>query len=343
MYIGQKQLAVVLLFLSGAVAQVVPSHAPAFNKPASMSGDTVALNAVGRPIVRVNGAVLTDIDLVREMYTIFPYARQHNGLPKAMEPEIRAGAFRMIVFEELVYQEAKRRQMRIPTQQLTAAFAQFRKQFSTPEQYRQFVKVEFKGNERLVRMKVERSLLIDKLLKMEIGSKSQVTLAEEKGYYEKHLKMFAVPEAFVFQSISFLPPPNASAAQLQEAQKRARSVLAQAKNTKSYEEFGMLAEKNSEDDFRVMMGDHKAADRSKLPPVIADALAAMKPGQVSDIIEFDKGAYTIVRLNEHIPAGTQKFEAVKDLLRGQLAKDKSEALRSALSAKLSKNAKIEKL
>ena len=26
------------------------------------------------------------------MYTIFPYARQHNGFPKQMEPEIRRGA-----------------------------------------------------------------------------------------------------------------------------------------------------------------------------------------------------------------------------------------------------------
>ena len=34
----------------------------------------------------MNGAVLTDRDLLREMYTIFPYAKQHNGgFPQAME------------------------------------------------------------------------------------------------------------------------------------------------------------------------------------------------------------------------------------------------------------------
>jgi hypothetical protein len=33
--------------------------------------------------------------------------------------------------------------------------------------------------------------------------------------------------------------------------------LRQAKETKSYEDFGLLAEKISEDDFRVNMGDHK--------------------------------------------------------------------------------------
>ena len=43
----------------------------------------------------MNGAVLTDADLVREEYAIFPYARQHGGVPKELEPDIRAGALRL--------------------------------------------------------------------------------------------------------------------------------------------------------------------------------------------------------------------------------------------------------
>jgi len=105
----------------------------------------------------------------------------------------------------------------------------------------------------------------------------------------------------------------------------------------------LLAERISEDDFRVMMGDHKAADRSKLPPSIVKALEAMQPGQVSNIIEFDANAYTILRLNAHLPAGMQKFQAVEESLREQLKEDKAEQLRHALAAKLSKNARIEKL
>src|ERR1035438_1223251 len=61
----------------------------------------------GRPVARVNGVILTDRDLLREMYTIFPYARVHNGFPKAMEADIRKGAMKMIVFEGLVYPDAK--------------------------------------------------------------------------------------------------------------------------------------------------------------------------------------------------------------------------------------------
>ncbi len=88
-----------------------------------------------------------------------------------------------------------------------------------------------------------------------------------------------MPESFSFQSISILPPPNATAAQLKEARERAGQALRQAQATKSYEEFGLLAEKISEDDFRVMMGDHKAADRSKLPPVVVTALRPCSPAK----------------------------------------------------------------
>jgi peptidyl-prolyl cis-trans isomerase SurA len=129
---------------------------------------------------------------------------------------------------------------------------------------------------------------------------------------------------------------------LTEARKRASDALRQAKATKSHEEFGLLAQKISEDDFRVMMGDHKAADRSKLPPAVVKALAAMQPGQVSDIVEFDANDYTILRLTTHAPAGVQSFESIKDKLFEALLRDKNEQLRSALAAKLSKNAKIER-
>ena len=186
-------------------------------------------------------------------------------------------------------------------------------------------------------------MLIDELLTLEVTNKAVVSVAEAKAYFDKHPERFRIPESFAFQSISILPPQNATAVQLKEAHKRADDALRQAKATKNYEQFGMLAEKLSEDDFRVMMGDHQSADRSKLPPAIVNAVVGMQPGQVSDIIEFAPNAYTVLRLNAHIPAGMQTFAAAKDAIRERLTKERTEHLRSTLATKLSKNAKIEKL
>ena len=94
----------------------------------------------GKPVARVNGAVLTDRDLQREMFAIFPYARSTTAMiPQEMEPQIRKGAMQMIIFEELVYQEAQRRKITISPERLSRAEADFRKQFSSPAEYNDFV------------------------------------------------------------------------------------------------------------------------------------------------------------------------------------------------------------
>ena len=100
------------LALSAASAQMA-SHSPTVVAN-PVSAQTSPLQVSDKPVARVNGAVLTDRDLLREMYAIFPYAQQHNGFPKAQEAAIRQGALEMIIFEELVYQEAVRRKLVVP-------------------------------------------------------------------------------------------------------------------------------------------------------------------------------------------------------------------------------------
>jgi parvulin-like peptidyl-prolyl isomerase len=336
-----------ILFLAlNPISAQVASHAPTvFKQPAAATAapkpgsETVLLQPTGKPVARVNDTILTDIDLTREEFTIFPYGRQHNGLPKEMEPGIRKGALEMIIFEELVYQEALRRKMTIPAAKLQKAEADFHKQFATPEEYNAFVQSEFKGSEKLVEDKIRRSLLIEALLKLEVEDKSKVTPAEIREFYNNYPGRFEHGESFTFQTITVLPPQNATADQLKEGQKRIQQTLPQAKATKSAEEFGLLAEKVSDDDYRVMMGQHKPMAAKDLAPQVLAALRTMKPGDVSDVIQIEQ-AYTILRLNEHTPAGKAKFEDVKDGLMQELQKKKNNQLRADLDKKLRESAKV---
>jgi peptidyl-prolyl cis-trans isomerase SurA len=339
-----------LLSLAAANAQVA-SHAPTVFTPApapsSASGSaaasaTVTLTPTGKPVARVNGTVLTDTDLVREEYAIFPYARQHNGIPKELETQIRGGALKMIVFEELVYQEAQRRKMTISAARLQRAEEDYRKQFATPEEFHELIQSEFHGSEQSLQDKIRRSLLIEAFLKIEVDSKSAVSPAELKTYYDKNSTLFEHPESFIFQTISVLPPANATAEQLKEGRARAEKELREAKATKTAEEFGLLAEKISDDDYRVMMGQHKSTPASQLAPQVVTALRAMKPDEVSDLLQLDQ-AYTIVRLNEHTPAGKSTFQDVKAKLEKELPQTKKNQLRAALDKKLRQNAKVEEM
>jgi peptidyl-prolyl cis-trans isomerase SurA len=336
-------LLMALSFSVSVTSAQVASHAPTAvaNATAAQAPTQQASAQVSdKPVARVNGAVLTDRDLLREMYAIFPYARQHNGFPKAEEAAIRQGALEMIIFEELVYQEAVRRKLTVPAAKLSRAEADFRKQFNTPDEYQQYLQAEMHGSPQQVRRQIERSLLIEQVLKSDVEDKSAVSLAEVKAYYDKNPARFELGESFSFQSISVLPPLKPTAEQAKDAQKRAEEALRQAMTTKSYQEFGLLAEKISEDDFRVNMGDHKVIARDKLPPQVVQAALALQPGQVSGLIQIES-AYTIIRLNAHTPARKRSLDEVKSDLKVELQKDKYEKLRSGLAKQLRAKARIE--
>ncbi len=149
-----------------------------------------------------------------------------------------------------------------------------------------------------------------------------------------------MPESFTFQSISIVPPAEGHSRADQGGEKAPTTRCKQAKATKSYQDFGLLAEKISEDDFRVNMGDHKVVGRDKLPPQVVKALLAMQAGQVSGLIQIEN-AYTIIRLNAHNPGRKQPLTEVRKDLKTELQKMKYEKLRSGLAKQLRAKAKVE--
>jgi peptidyl-prolyl cis-trans isomerase SurA len=331
----------ILLAIATAGAQVA-SHAPTALNPAPGQGAAASVvTAPDRPVALVNGSLLTGADLLREEYTIFPYARQHNGgIPPEFAQQIRDGALKMMVFEELVYQEALRRHMTVPPAKMERAEADFRRQFGSPDIFNAWLQSQFHGSEQALQEKIRRSLLIDSFLRVEVDSKSQVTPAEVRAYYDKNPVRFTHPESYTFQTISVLPPDHATPDQLKEGRKRAEDALHQAKPAKTAEQFGLLAEKLSDDDYRVVMGQHKPVPVDQLAPPVLTFLRSAHIGDVSDLIQLDQ-AYTIVRLNAHTLAGEAKFLDVRPGLEKELHEAKRNQLRAALDAKLRQNAKIE--
>ena len=335
-------LGFLLLGIAAAGAQVSSHRPTAFTNIPAQTAQKPVQPIESKAVARVNGSVLTDADLLREEYAIFPYGRQHNGIPKEFEKQIHDGALKMIVFEELVYQEAQRRKMTVSAVKLQRAEADFRKQFATPNEFNAFLQSDFHGSRPLLQEKIRRSLLIEAFLKTEVENKSVISPAELRAYFEKNPARFRHPEMFTFQTISILPPPNATAAQLKEARVRAENALKQAKATKTVEQFGLLAEKISDDDYRVMMGQHKPLPVEEMAPQVVKALSRMHPDEMTDLIQVEQ-AYTIVRLQVHTPAGQPKFEEVKAQLQKELQQTRKEQLRSALDRKLRQNAKVEEL
>jgi peptidyl-prolyl cis-trans isomerase SurA len=175
-----------------------------------------------------------------------------------------------------------------------------------------------------------------------VDLKSGVTLAEARSYYEKNPKSFEHGEQFGLQTISIIPPEKTTVKEHEDALKKAQEILAQAKATKNYEEFGLLAEKVSEDDFRVNMGDRHVVAATKLPAEVVKVAQTMKAGQVSGLIPLGS-AWTIIRVNSHTPPGKKSFVEVKSKLMEELQKMKYEQLRVSLDKKLHEKAEIQEM
>jgi parvulin-like peptidyl-prolyl isomerase len=323
-----------------ASAQLAASHESTIIPPERLM-QSVPPTISDKGVAKVNGAVLTERDLLREMYSIFPYGREHNGFPKGMEADIRKGALQMIIFEELVYQEAQRRKMTVPPEQVSGAIRTFRKQqFDNDDEYRQYLRSECKGSEQVLRAKIRRSLLIDALLKTEVDQKAVVTSAIAKAYYDKNPQEFQQHETIHIQTISIIPPQNANEKVQKEVKQRAEDALKQAKAAKNYREFGLVAEKLSDDDWHVNMGDRKPMDASALPPPIAEAARKMKPGDVSDLFQFGSN-YTLFRLNAYSPARKVPFAETQKQLKLNLQKTRTNEVRASFNKRLQKTAKVE--
>lgn len=304
---------------------------------------STTLTPTGKTVARVNGTVLTDRDLFREMMTIFPYARQHGGkFPASMEADIRRGALDMLEFEELVYQEANRRNLKVAPSRLDTGIKEFREQFQSSEDYHSYLKAECGGSTAKLRDKIRRSMMIEDLLRVEVSQRASVSETEVQTFYQKNPARFFTDETISIQTISLVIPDHATADQDAVVRKRADDALRQARKAKNYEEFGMLAEKASEDDWRVMMGDHQFIPRNQMPPEVAKVAFGMKAGQVSDLIRAEN-SWCIVRMNGRKDANKTSYDQVKDSLKKELVASKVDTLRRTLHQQLRKNARVEEL
>jgi len=296
-----------------------------------------------RPIVRINGTVLTDRDLAREMMNVFPYAKQHGGkFPKEKEAQIRQMAMKNIEFEELAYQDAQKSAMTVAPDKLARAMKDFREQFEAEAEYQDFLKLEQKGSELELRERIRRSLLIDQYLVAEIDRKARYSDAQLKEFYTKNPGRFRKPDSVWLQTISIAYGQTPTPAEKQAARKKAEEALNQAKATKDYEEFGMLAEKISMDDWRVMMGDHKWLHRGRMPEAVERVVFTMKAGQVSELIDTSD-SFCIARVNGREDSHLVPFDRVKAELKRDLEEHKAQELRVALDKRLRSGAKIEEL
>jgi parvulin-like peptidyl-prolyl isomerase len=305
------------------------AHQPTISAPAAgaSSRAAVASDGVGTPakppltqIARVNGVTLTEAQLDEEMQRLFPYYAIHGGrVPASAEADIRQKAVHNLVLHELVYQEARRRNLQVPSLAWQKRLRKIRQGFPSRQAYEAAATKQY-GSVAAYESSLRRSMLVEQLWDAEVTRKAVVTAQAERAYYQSHKAQYVRPDAVWLQTITIPFPGSATAEQKQEAHKIAEQTLVKAKAAKTYEEFGRLAEQLSQDDWRVMMGDHGWVHRGAVTPDLEQALFSMKKGETSAVVESSSG-YIILRANDYQPKRQMPFAEMAASIRQRLEKE----------------------
>ncbi len=183
--------------------------------------------------------------------------------------------------------------------------AQLRAQGHTYEEFRKHSRHE-----------IEQMMMIEK----EVRAKVNVSPDEIKAYYDAHPAEFAVKqERFKIAQILIAVPPDAPAADVEAARKKAEDIRKQlAKGG----DFAALSRQYSDDDSKSQGGELGNFSRGEILDTIQTAVDQMKVGEISQPVQTDHG-FHILKLEEHDTPGAKPLNEASEQIRNKLTTEKA--------------------
>jgi peptidyl-prolyl cis-trans isomerase C len=172
------------------------------------------------------------------------------------------------------------------------------------------------------KQRIKKGMAYQKFMEAQWTGKINVTEDDAKKYYSENKTKFETPEQVRASHILIKPntnqatavstltsDPNADPNQAKaKAKAKAEDLL---KQIKGGADFAELAKTNSDCPSAKQGGDLDFFGRGQMVPAFERAAFALKPGQVSDVVETQFG-YHIIKLTDHKDANTIPFEQAKD-------------------------------
>ncbi|HEY5600183.1 MAG TPA: peptidylprolyl isomerase, partial [Candidatus Manganitrophaceae bacterium] len=284
----------------------------------STKGEKIDLS---KPVASVNGVVIPVLDLKKAMEERIPETG-HRSLSEKRLAEIRGELLDHLIVQEILYQEAKRRNIKAAPESIEAEIDKIRSRFPSEAKYREAIKAQGLTSDE-VRTGIVRYLMIKQLSDQEVRSKIKISDDEMKTYYNEHREQFKIPEQVRLRLLLVGVDPSALEADWEKARVKAQGFSARAKKG---EDFSELAQKFSDDKpTKDRGGDTGLLHQGRLPYEELERVAyAQKIGSVSDPVRTLYG-YVIFRVEEKKPAVQLKFEGLnKDLLRKEMLESATE-------------------
>lgn len=277
-------------------------------------------------VARVNGVALTLKDLDVELDRLIPRITFHQSVSGEKRKQYYEKALEELINRELQFQDAIAKGIKPDKEKVDAQMGKIRSGFKSEEEYK--AALEKEGiTERKLQAQVEKNVLVQSVIAKTVTEPSQLSEAELKNYYENNTSMFKRPESVRLRLVST------------KDEKKAKEILTRIK---AGENFGDLAAKMSEDNYRVKGGDIGYIHKGRMIPEIEDVAFKLKVGEVSDLIKTED-TWFVVKVEDKKPEHQLSFDEIRGRLKKELEAKRSQELREKWIADLRAKAKIEVL
>ena len=289
-------------------------------------------------VALVNGTVIKQAELDSEMGRYLDRLQRTGRFPNDLErKEIKKQVLENLIARELLYQESQKKGIKVDQKEIDEQLTGLKGRFPSEAEFKNALS---RNNltEADLRFQFERDLAIKKLLDGQIGDKVAVSEKETRAYYDSNLETFKKPEQVRASHILIKVDPGADEAKKAEARKKIESLQTKLKKG---EDFGALAKEYSEGPSGPKGGDLGFFGRGQMVKPFEETAFAMKPGQVSDMVETNFG-YHLIMVTDRTPEGTLPYEEVKDRLQQFLKQQKVQEAIAQYVETLKGKAKIER-
>jgi peptidyl-prolyl cis-trans isomerase C len=297
------------------------------------------LSPSSQPVQLVNGVPITRAELDRTVKALLA----QNGMPPLLPPEMMKQAEEMalnqLISTELLYQEAGKIEIKDLDKLVAEQLVQGKAKFASEADYEKAFK-ESGMTPMEVRENARKLIIIKMYVENRFASKETVTDAEAKKFYDENVeKYFKKSDRVKASHILIGVDRKATPEEKRSAREKAEAIL---RRVQAGEDFAAIARKESTCESAARGGDLGIFGKGQMTPPFEKAAFALKPGEVSSVVETMYG-YHIIKVAEKIGASTEPFEQVMSKIVDFLKEEKVKKAVSAYVEELRGKAKMEKV
>jgi peptidyl-prolyl cis-trans isomerase C len=290
-----------------------------------------------------NAALVNGVAIPMEQYTkelniqLARVSQQGKQMTDDQLAALKNDILNNLIEREILYQQSQKVGIQVTDQTVDDQLAAIKKRFPNETEYKNALsKMNLSEDE--VKAQIKRGLSIKELIDQQITSKVVITDEESKAYYDKNPQMFKKPEQIKASHILIKVDAKADETKKAEARKKIEEVQQKLKDGGDFAE---LAKEYSEGPSSAKGGDLGYFRRGQMVKPFEEAALALKPNEVSDVVETRFG-YHIIKVYDNKPEQTQAYADVKDKIIQRMKQEKIEKEAIQYVGKLKKDAKLEK-